>query len=278
MTRQGLGALVQGVAAVAAMHDVSIDVQGNGYWAQLRVLSCCLKKLKKKLRAIGCERDSVFFGTRVKSLLNGLHSYHSILVILKALLHTTLVFRRNDIAHQEKKSLRDATGAAAGGGAGLTPEEVRREGEGAGWAGEGGRGGVEGVGGDHVRAKPGGEAGDGGREAGRERELSALSQRAALARQLGRSGGGRGGGAASSGLAAGAEVAARLEFAPGDQVSELGLAADEVQLDVRRSLFLDSVTMEEVEDRVRLLDLSVLYGEVKGAFVCDLVALTVRAN
>jgi len=62
---------VTGVAAVAGMHDISVEVQGNGYWAQLRVLSCCLKKIRKKLQCIAEERHSVFFGTRVKSLLHG---------------------------------------------------------------------------------------------------------------------------------------------------------------------------------------------------------------
>ena len=97
LTLQDVAPLVQGVATVAAMHDVSRNVQGNGYWSQLRVLSCCLKKMKKKLVSIKSERESVFFGTRVKSLLHGLTSYHRILVILKALLHTTLVFRRDEL-------------------------------------------------------------------------------------------------------------------------------------------------------------------------------------
>jgi len=135
---------------------------------------------------------SVFGCCSVSSVTKPLptHSYHSILVILKALLHTTLVFRRNDIAHQETQSLHGVTDAAAGGGAGLTPEGEGGGGGGrrgarlAGEAEEGGGGGEGWTGAVRVRANAGEEAGDGSREAGREREFSALSQKAALARQV----------------------------------------------------------------------------------------------
>ena len=113
MPLQDVPAVVQGVADVAARHDLSREVAGNGYWSQLRVLSCCLKKMKQKLRAVGDERESVFFGTRVKSLLHALSSYHRILVILKALLHTTLVFRRNDLVHESTHREELAAAAAA---------------------------------------------------------------------------------------------------------------------------------------------------------------------
>ena len=216
MTLQDVGSLVQGVAAVAAMHDVSKEVQGNGYWAQLRVLSCCLKKMKKKLHAIGGERDSVFFGTRVKSLLHGLNSYHRILVILKALLHTTLVFRRDDLDNHKEH-----------GDSGTSVSVAKRRPE---------------------QAEPAL-----GADEAADAKFSAISQKAALARQLG-----------SSGPVASEDKVTRLEFAPGDQVVNLGLTPGQVEEEAGRSLFLDSITMQDVEDRVRQLDLSVLYGEVHG--------------
>ena len=72
ITLHGMGAVVEAVSAVAEKHDISPEVAGNGFWAQLRVLSCCLKKIKGKLRTMASERDSLLFGTRVKTLLHGL--------------------------------------------------------------------------------------------------------------------------------------------------------------------------------------------------------------
>ena len=67
ITLHGMGAVVEAVSAVAEKHDISPEVAGNGFWAQLRVLSCCLKKIKGKLRTMASERDSLLFGTRVKT-------------------------------------------------------------------------------------------------------------------------------------------------------------------------------------------------------------------
>lgn len=229
MTLQDVGSLVQGVAAVATMHDVSKDVPGNGYWAQLRVLSCCLKKMKKKLHAIGGERDSVFFGTRVKSLLHGLSSYHRILVILKALLHTTLVFRRDDLDHHQRLD-----------NAGLDAAIPREQGDG-------------GASGTAVKRRTEQAEQLFEAEDAADAKFSALTQKAVLARQLG-----------SSGPLADDDSVTRLDFAPGDQVADLGLLPGQVEEEAGRSLFLDSITMQDVEARVRQLDLSVLYGEVHG--------------
>ena len=71
VTLHDMPAVVQAVAAVASKHDISPSVCGNGFWAQLRVLSCCLKKVKGKLGTIASERQSLLFGTRVKTLLHG---------------------------------------------------------------------------------------------------------------------------------------------------------------------------------------------------------------
>jgi len=71
VTLHDMPAVVQAVAAVASKHDISPSVCGNGFWAQLRVLSCCLKKIKGKLGTMASERQSLLFGTRVKTLLHG---------------------------------------------------------------------------------------------------------------------------------------------------------------------------------------------------------------
>jgi len=48
----------------------------------------------------------------------------------------------------------------------------------------------------------------------------------------------------------------RLEWAVGDELVHLGLRAGEVEEEAGRSLFMDSITMQDVEDRLRHLDLS----------------------
>ena len=48
----------------------------------------------------------------------------------------------------------------------------------------------------------------------------------------------------------------RLEWAAGDEVVHLGLRAGEVEEEAGRSLFMDTITMQDVEDRLRHLDLS----------------------
>ncbi|EKX51250.1 hypothetical protein GUITHDRAFT_134743 [Guillardia theta CCMP2712] len=96
---QHIDKTIMQIADLAAMHDVA-DSMGNGFWAQLRVVSCCLKKLRKKTAAITSERESVFFGTRIKSLLYPLESYLKILEILKELLQLTLSFNNPDAETQ----------------------------------------------------------------------------------------------------------------------------------------------------------------------------------
>ena len=103
----------------------------------------------------------------------------------------------------------------------------------------------------------------GGQEAGAETDgYSAVGshsvhvQKAVMARQLGA----RGGGAALQGD----DAVTRVEWDPQDEVAHLALSREHVQADAGRSLFLDSITMQDVEDRVRALDLSVLYGDVHG--------------
>ena len=53
---QHIDKTIMQIADLAAMHDVA-DSMGNGFWAQLRVVSCCLKKLRKKTAAITSERE-----------------------------------------------------------------------------------------------------------------------------------------------------------------------------------------------------------------------------
>ena len=185
-----MGPLVQGVANVAEMHDLSPVTQGNGYWAQLRVLSCCLKKIKTKLAAMASERSSVFFAARVKKLQHGLSEYQRILVILKELLHMTLLFRKHHLRNTHHHH--------------------------------------------HHHHHPSSSS-------------SSFSSR----RGEEQAGEGHAGSRWSSGLF-------------GQDLEHLALEPAEVSLDARRSLFMDSISMSSVQDAVRDLDLSVLYGEVHG--------------
>ena len=49
----------------------------------------------------------------------------------------------------------------------------------------------------------------------------------------------------------------RLEWAAEDEIASLALGVEDVEREGGRSLFMDSVSMQDVEERVRMLDLSV---------------------
>lgn len=79
------------VAEQAFLHDLP-GVTGNGYWALLRVLDCCLSRLLSKVKNLSSERESVFFAARASTLMGAVKAYLDIFEILKHLFEATVDF------------------------------------------------------------------------------------------------------------------------------------------------------------------------------------------
>jgi len=86
-----LEASVAKIASLGAQNDAG-DVVGNGYWSLLRVLHCCLRKMRSKVVSITSERDSIFFQARSSTLLGPAKEYLGILKILSQSISLALQF------------------------------------------------------------------------------------------------------------------------------------------------------------------------------------------
>ena len=187
----------------------------------------------------------------------GLNAYHKILVILKALLRTTLQFRRDDVAsrkdaagmpgdgkgadtlqHVDVTAHLDATGQPVPSHLHQPPSDTSAAVDQGAHAGQG-QGPWSAV--AHAHANDDGPG------------AHKTQYKPPLARHI-----------VASSHPLHRKLAREVQGGASTDLAHLALGPQELEEEGGRSLFMDSVSMQDVQDAVSQLDLSVLYGEVHG--------------